>query len=349
MQNLYTERSSLSCNAHTLEESLIWLSNTHQRVKFTAVTKAVKPVAALTHVRLPAIGFRPLKGSHVAKTAVKTDPYVFAPVAVNAISTLNGANNNIGRLSSFRPSTSAGLGRSHNKLHALKSGELLMKRLDVLDFTRRYVTASETSESPIEQVFQMLLMKYLHPEAQLVPQASLVTRRGTFRADFLLTTATGVRLVLECDGKDFHDELRDGFRDAFTLASKCADYVYRFPGSVITRKIWHALFALYFQQPGVFSEFGEKEIISRCRHLTDPEVLIDDTRLAHPPESLQITDRLPTEGYFETPSVITVRAGVRDRGASLFGVDLIEFTRRHPDLTIDELVLAVRGKQHFPA
>jgi len=224
-----------------------------------------------------------------------------------------------------------------------------MERFDVLDFTRRYVIAGKTSESPLEQLFQLLLTKYLHPKAMLVPQAPLKTQRGKFRADFLLTTATGVRLVLECDGKDYHDELRDGFRDAFTLASKCADYVYRFPGSVINLKIWHALFALYYQQPGVFSEYGEQEIRTRCRHLADPEVLLDCARFAHPPESLQITDTLPTEGYFERPSVITVRAGVRNRGASLFGVDLIEFTRRHPGLTIDELVIAVKQRQLFSA
>jgi len=220
-----------------------------------------------------------------------------------------------------------------------------MKKFDVLDFTERFVRAGETSESPLEQIFQMLLEKHLHPDAKLIPQAPLKTRRGTYRADFLLITATGVRLVLECDGQDYHDEVRDGFRDAFTLASRCADYVYRFPGYVIHQKIWHALFALYLQQPGVFSARGEYEIRTRCNRLIDPRELVPD-RFAHAPISLQIIDDLDRgDGFFERPSVITVRAGVKDRGAQLFGVHLIQFTRDHPGRNIDELVeLYVNGE-----
>lgn len=213
-----------------------------------------------------------------------------------------------------------------------------MKQFDVQEFAGRFIRAGETSESPLEQIFQMILEKYLHPCAKLIPQAPLDTRRGRYRADFLLITGTGVRLVLECDGQDYHDEIRDGFRDAFTLASKCADYVYRFPGYVIHKKIWHALFSLFLQQPGVFSAHGEHEIRKRCSHLIDSRALVPE-RFAHPPTSLKITDGLGNgDRLFEQPSVITVRAGVRDRGAKLFGVHLIRFTRAHPRCNIDELV-----------
>jgi hypothetical protein len=72
VQKMYT--IGQACNAHTLKEGLVWLSNTHQQVKFTAVTKAVKQGAGLIHVRIPATGFRHPKGSRVAKTDAKTDP-----------------------------------------------------------------------------------------------------------------------------------------------------------------------------------------------------------------------------------------------------------------------------------
>ena len=213
-----------------------------------------------------------------------------------------------------------------------------MKQFDVQEFSGRFVRAGATSESPLEQIFQMVLEKYLHPRAKLIPQAPLNTHRGSYRADFMLITATGVRLVLECDGKDYHDEVRDGFRDAFTLASKCADYVYRFPGYVIHSKIWHALFTLLLQQPGVFSEYGEREILMRCNHLIDPRELGPE-RFAYPPRSLKITDDFGLgDELFEKPSVITVRSGVNDRGATLFGVHLVQFTRAHPSCNIAELV-----------
>ena len=61
------------CQTSTLEEVSRWLSSTHQQVKFTVVTKAVKPVAVSILVRMPATGFHRMKGSLAAKTAVKTD------------------------------------------------------------------------------------------------------------------------------------------------------------------------------------------------------------------------------------------------------------------------------------
>lgn len=214
-----------------------------------------------------------------------------------------------------------------------------MTPFDSNDFTQRYANASETSESPIEHLLQMMLEKYLHPDAQLTPQAPMKTRRANFRADFLLITATGERLVLECDGKDFHDPVRDSLRDAFMLADDLADYIYRFPGHTLHRyRIWDALFTLYYQQPGVFSQGGREDILSRFEHLVDP-ALLDEGRFAHPPESLNTFGLKDSSGgLFEVPPEITVRAGRNRRGAPLFGVELIQFARENPGKPLDELV-----------
>lgn len=135
-----------------------------------------------------------------------------------------------------------------------------MPKLNLPGTINRWAVAGETSESPIEQIFHMMLIRLLAPEASLVPQHPLNTHRGHFRADFLLVSRFGERLVLECDGKEFHDPVRDAFRDAFTLASHCADFVYRFDGATIQFNIWYALYAIARHHAGVFSCAGLRNL-----------------------------------------------------------------------------------------
>ena len=108
-----------------------------------------------------------------------------------------------------------------------------MEKIDIAKTVDRYTEAVKTVESPIELLFQVNFSGYLNSKAQLIPQYELITKRGKFRADFMFIPPSGERIIIECDGKEFHDPLRDSFRDAFILGSDCADAIYRINGKTI--------------------------------------------------------------------------------------------------------------------
>lgn len=90
-------------------------------------------------------------------------------------------------------------------------------------------------DSPIEEMFGTELINWLEgPKGEgiiLANQAKL----GPYRADFFIK-APGQRMVIECDGHDFHDRTkeqaaRDRRRDRMFLS--CGAYTVRFTGSEI--------------------------------------------------------------------------------------------------------------------
>lgn len=114
-------------------------------------------------------------------------------------------------------------------------------------------------ESPIEDALAYQLVKHMSPAAKLVPQHTVHTPWGRFRADFLITSGAR-RVCIECDGRDFHDARRDEWRDVLILGSGHADAVYRFSGGAIVHSLDDCLFVLSVLEPELFDDRGRANL-----------------------------------------------------------------------------------------
>jgi len=110
-------------------------------------------------------------------------------------------------------------------------------------------------ESVIESDFDYHARKYLHQEVVMERQVEFHTAVGTFRADFVLSRH-GRRVVVECDGRDYHQAGRDEWRDAMILGEKHAEVIVRLPGNLLYWRIADALFVLAAWEPQLFDERG---------------------------------------------------------------------------------------------
>jgi very-short-patch-repair endonuclease len=100
-------------------------------------------------------------------------------------------------------------------------------------------------ESPIEEAFGEALVEQLNePIGRFIGFANQVSL-GQIRVDFFLIAKDGRRLVVECDGHDYHERTkeqaaRDRSRDRMLLAHGCP--VVRFTGSEIHRDVWACVY-----------------------------------------------------------------------------------------------------------
>lgn len=119
-------------------------------------------------------------------------------------------------------------------------------------------------ESPLEVMFIETLEKYLSGKTEIIPQYGIVTLAGKFRLDFLLTVDDH-KIGFECDGKDFHDEWKDEWRDALILGSDHIDTIYRFRGSDLYLNMDDCIYMIYHYDKALFNERYEiigKQLIS---------------------------------------------------------------------------------------
>lgn len=114
-------------------------------------------------------------------------------------------------------------------------------------------------ESPIEDAFAWHLVKHLDPAVHLMKQVTAPTICGSFRLDFL-AEAGASRIGFECDGADYHDELRDECRDAMILWSGHADVIYRLRGANLHRRMNEVLGTLADHEPALFSDRGRRNV-----------------------------------------------------------------------------------------
>lgn len=211
-----------------------------------------------------------------------------------------------------------------------------MTQFNAEEFVRRYVEATSTAESEPEILFHMLIEQLIGPGTELTPQFDFETRRGRFRADFLMVTPPGERLVIEIDGKQFHDPVRDCFRDAFTLADGHANHIYRFTAETIFRHLWHAIYALYRHHPSALTDEAIHTIRDKASHFVSAEEL-HASSFAWIPDSILINSADAHPSWLAEVSHIEVRSGLNARGAPLFGREYIDFARDNPGKDIDWL------------
>jgi len=110
-------------------------------------------------------------------------------------------------------------------------------------------------DSPIEDDFAYNIVKYLEPKSKLIPQFEVKTICGTFRIDFVIQGPAGL-IGFECDGKDFHDQSRDEWRDAMILGTKAVESIYRLRGSDIYYRLEDILYIVSLWNPELFSASG---------------------------------------------------------------------------------------------
>src|SRR5690348_13829612 len=99
------------------------------------------------------------------------------------------------------------------------------------------------TESPIEDLLLEAVRPRLSESARITPQVDVPTACGVFRLDFVIEGG-GVRIGVECDGADFHDESRDEWRDALIIGSRQIDGIFRFRGCDLHWRLDDCLFAI---------------------------------------------------------------------------------------------------------
>ena len=108
-------------------------------------------------------------------------------------------------------------------------------------------------ESVLEREFAHSMLKFLRSDALLKSQVEVKTLCGVFRLDFVVTCPPDYRIAFECDGKEFHDESRDEFRDAIIIGDVFVDSIYRLRGSDITYHIEDLIYIISLWNPELFS------------------------------------------------------------------------------------------------
>jgi hypothetical protein len=133
-------------------------------------------------------------------------------------------------------------------------------------------------DSPIEDAFAKSATKFLNREVILYTQVEIPTICGLFRLDFVAIDSDGKKTGFECDGKEFHDESRDEWRDAMILGSSDIDEIYRISGKEITYRIDDVFYSISIWSPWLFDD-RQKYNLSRIasEELTKRNVQTEDT------------------------------------------------------------------------
>jgi very-short-patch-repair endonuclease len=112
------------------------------------------------------------------------------------------------------------------------------------------------SESAIERLFMEEVVKYLENGTKIGQQFEYLTKIGKFRVDFIIRK-DDTEYVVELDGKEFHDEQYDLWRDSFLLGEKKIKSIVRIKGKDITYSLNESLYFLSKTFPNTFSKRGK--------------------------------------------------------------------------------------------
>lgn len=133
------------------------------------------------------------------------------------------------------------------------------------------IQATPPYDSPVEQIFAETCFKHLSSKVRAEKQKEVVTKHGRFFLDFLLPLENE-RIGVECDGKEFHERLRDELRDAIILGEGWCHTIYRFRGNDLNYYSEDCIWLMSLLDPKLFSPRGHIHL-ERLHHL---EFKIDD-------------------------------------------------------------------------
>ena len=195
-------------------------------------------------------------------------------------------------------------------------------------------------ESEIENIFEYELLKYSSADVSWRRQVEFQTIGGLFRPDFV-ASVSGCAIGLECDGRGFHDLIRDECRDALILGDGFLNTIYRFTGKNIFRWPADCLYFLSLYEPWLFSARGHNNL----RTLASPELRAHEPGLDS--SILIYRDFIADDGSSAVGQLIIIRRSsdphptppiddwrefyefARGRGGGRFKTLLQEYNRNH--------------------
>jgi hypothetical protein len=123
-------------------------------------------------------------------------------------------------------------------------------------------------DSPIEDIFYQDFQKRIPSVARISRQFECRTGSGTFYLDFLVEVGDR-RVGFECDGKDFHESIRDSARDRAIIDAGHAHRIYRLRGRDICFHLHDALDLIRVRDRSLFSERGHHNIEALATRASD--------------------------------------------------------------------------------
>jgi len=114
-------------------------------------------------------------------------------------------------------------------------------------------------DSEIEDIFAWNFIKYCTKKINFLPQYEVQTTISMFRLDFVIEL-DGIKVGIECDGRDFHDEWRDEWRDAIILGGSDIEAIFRFTGTDIFKCIEVCIYVISVAYPQFFSKKGRDNL-----------------------------------------------------------------------------------------
>lgn len=115
-------------------------------------------------------------------------------------------------------------------------------------------------ESPLEDLFALNLDKYLAEGVSISKQIEVESFCGVFRLDFVASASGQRSVAFECDGKEYHDESRDEWRDALVLGATNLGAIYRFQGPALFHHMEDCLYLLAQWERHLFSDRGHANL-----------------------------------------------------------------------------------------
>jgi len=196
-------------------------------------------------------------------------------------------------------------------------------------------------DSPLEDLFAWNAVKYLDASVTLRKQVEVDTICGTFRMDFVAIRGES-RVAFECDGAEFHDELRDEWRDAMILGTGETDFIYRLRGRDLVHHLEDCLYLSSRWNPELFSSRGLSILSDLASEKAKASETNDSTRW-------YVTYGLKShgEGYVDQISVQRTPR-LLPKGVRLFWKQIYAFAQDNGGGNLDELIAKWMGDIEEP-
>lgn len=189
-------------------------------------------------------------------------------------------------------------------------------------------------DSPIEDRFARYFCSYASSDVMFEAQVVTETLCGRFILDFVITV-DGRKIAVECDGKEFHNESRDEWRDAMILGESHVDVIYRIRGADLHYRIEDVFWVLASLEPVMF----ESRAIAKLRTIASDEAL---QRQFLQTEDLH-TVRYPHEQVF---LMIEGRSNIIPSGQRRFWRTAYEYAASLKGGPLDEVIKSYRGQRN---
>jgi hypothetical protein len=196
-------------------------------------------------------------------------------------------------------------------------------------------------DSPLEDLFAWNVSKYFDPSVDLHKQVEVDTICGRFRMDFVATLGdSGV--AFECDGAQYHDELRDEWRDAMILGGGKVDFIYRLRGHDLVHHLEDCLYLVSKLNPDLFSGRG----LGTLSALASDEAKACETKDIAYATRFLVTYGLKSNGSVDMISVQRTQRLAPDK--VIFWKRIYAFAQENGGGNLDELIDKWMEPWHIP-